>query len=70
MNKAYIIIAKVKYSTEMLGELEYLVIAKNSKAAIDVLLHSAEFPRVGVISLDVGNYHGEMVIDRNEVRTK
>ncbi|KKL60467.1 hypothetical protein LCGC14_2205070 [marine sediment metagenome] len=65
MTHAYLIKARVKYTSGTHGDIEYLVLSRNSRTAVSLLLDSSEFPLVTLISLTVEPYHGEMVIERS-----
>lgn len=68
MTEAFIIRARVKYTAGNDGNIEYLVLARNSQQAVKILLNSPKFPSaVTVKIITIENYNGELVMDRNLV---
>ncbi|MCH7559792.1 MAG: hypothetical protein IIC67_00225 [Thaumarchaeota archaeon] len=65
MSEAFIVTARVEYSTKATGELTFIVLASNSRKAVKALLNSSDFPLVEVKNITISNYQGELVIDRN-----
>ena len=63
MTNAYLIKARVKYpSTNAPGNLEFIVLAHNTRHALSVLLESSEFPKITIEIMEIENYYGQLVI--------
>lgn len=65
MSKAFTIKLRVKYSTGVIDDLEFIVVASNSHQAIEVLLISPKIPNTNatLLSIIIETYNGELIVE-------